>query len=101
MSNHEHPHIGHWYENGFRTATFKVVALDLDGNIMTQHFDGEIEELEPDTWEELELFEVAPPEDWSGPFEISKEDLDQYDEPLKKDQSAFFGEEVELDEDKF
>jgi hypothetical protein len=99
MSNHEHPRIGHWYENGIRTSMFKVVALDLDGNILTQHFDGEIEELEPDVWDELELIEVAPPEDWSGPFEMSKEDLDQFDEPLKKDPSALFDEEVELDED--
>lgn len=100
MRNHEYPNIGHWYQDGLRTAMFEVVAVDKDGGVEIQHFDGEIEELDLDSWYELELVEIPPPEDWSGPYEMSKEDLDLFDEPMKYDFSNPIN-NVEFDEDKF
>ena len=48
MRNHEYPDIGHWYQDGLRTAMFEVVAVDKDGGVEVQHFDGEIEEVDRD-----------------------------------------------------
>ncbi len=101
MRNHEYPDIGHWYQDGLRTAMFEVVAVDKDGGVEVQHFDGEIEELDLDSWYELELTEIPPPEDWSGPFEIVKEDLDLFDEPMKYDFSNPLNEIEFFDEDKY
>lgn len=100
MRNHEYPDIGHWYQDGLRTSMFEVVAVDKDGGVEIQHFDGEIEELDLDSWYELELVEIPPPEDWSGPYEMSKEDLDLFDEPMKYDFSNPLN-DIEFDEDKF
>ena len=100
MRNHEYPDIGHWYQDGLRTAMFEVVAVDKDGGVEVQHFDGEIEELDLDSWYELELVEIPPPEDWSGPYEMSKEDLDLFDEPMRYDFSNPLN-DIEFDEDKF
>lgn len=100
MRNHEYPDIGHWYQDGLRTSMFEVVAVDKDGGVEIQHFDGEIEELDLDSWYELELVEIPPPEDWSGPYEMSREDLDLLDEPMKYDFSNPLN-DIEFDEDKF
>lgn len=99
MRNHEQPHIGHWYEDGFHSTMFKVVALDKkDNSIQMQHFDGEIEEMDKDIWDDLELFEIAPPEDWSGPFEIAEEDLDLFDDFFQQD-GLVFSEQTEFNYD--
>lgn len=74
MGMHYQPVVGDWYE----TATgevFEVVALDSEeGTLEIQYFDGAIEEIELETWLELELIPVEPPEDYSGSLDISRED---------------------------
>jgi hypothetical protein len=60
------PIIGSWYryENG---ELFEVVAIDeQDGTLEIQYFDGTVEELDFDAWQELEIEAAEPPEDWSG-----------------------------------
>lgn len=68
------PKVGGW----FKTATgqtFEVVALDEeDGTVEIQYYDGAVEELDMDTWEELAMEPVEPPEDWSGSMDIDRED---------------------------
>ncbi|NIP72654.1 MAG: hypothetical protein GWO16_06300 [Gammaproteobacteria bacterium] len=68
------PTVGDWYrhETG---GTFEVVALDEDeGCVEIQYFDGSVEELDLDAWEELDIQPVEPPEDWSGSLDIEPED---------------------------
>lgn len=74
MSECVTPRIADWYKatNG---ETFEIVALDEeDRSIEIQYFDGMVEELDLDTWEELEAQAIEPPEDWSGSLDIEKED---------------------------
>ena len=74
MGIHYQPVVGDWFE----TATgevFEVVALDQDeGTLEIQYFDGAVEELELETWLELELVPIEPPEDYSGSLDMSRED---------------------------
>lgn len=74
MATEHEPRIGDWY----RTVTgdiFEIVALDLDDETLEiQYFDGTIEELEMDTWYELNIVPTAPPEDWSGSLDIERDD---------------------------
>ncbi len=64
------PIVGNWYKNTVTGQTFEVVATDDDTQLIEiQHFEGEVEELEDETWQELELIDLPPQEDWSGPFD--------------------------------
>ena len=85
------PVIGNWYkhENG---EIFEVVALDADdATVEIQYFDGTIEEIDFDTWEQMELQAAEPPEDWSGSVDVDDDELEEladkpaedFDDPLE------------------
>lgn len=68
------PAIGDWYQAP-EGVLFEVVAVDdEDGTIDIQHFDGTVEELDFDAWEDSEYFPADPPEDYSGSLDIERED---------------------------
>lgn len=47
-----------------------MVAVDEHAQtVEIQYFEGEIEELDLDTWYNLVLDPIDPPEDWSGPYD--------------------------------
>ncbi|MBI5463109.1 MAG: hypothetical protein HY941_13065 [Gammaproteobacteria bacterium] len=74
MATEYEPRIGDWY----RTVTgdnFEIVALDADDETLEiQYFDGTVEELDMDTWYELNIEPIEPPEDWSGSMDIARDD---------------------------
>ncbi len=77
---HTFPEIGAWYLNTDSGEMFEVVALDeSEGEIQLQYFDGEINQLDPESWASLPLAMIPPPEDWSGPFEIEASEVDESD----------------------
>jgi hypothetical protein len=39
-----------------------------------QHFDGDLEEIDRDTWYQLDLEPIEEPENWSGPIDIGEID---------------------------
>jgi hypothetical protein len=68
------PAVGDWYKNE-AGAEFEIVAIDEDeGAIEIQFFDGTIEEIDVDSWDEQEFTGIEPPEDWSGSLDIERED---------------------------
>jgi hypothetical protein len=55
---------------------FEVVAVDeRDGTVEMQHFDGTLEESEPEGWVAMRPEVSAAPEDWSGSVDVTEEDL--------------------------
>lgn len=76
------PIVGNWYKNLEDETRFEVVALDEKAQaIEIQYFDGEVEELDLDTWYDLVLEAIEAPEDWSGAYdELDPEDLGYTDE---------------------
>ncbi len=66
--------VGDW----FRTVEgekLEVVAYDRDeGVIEVQFYDGTVEEYDQEDWLELEVKPTAPPEDWAGSYDVSKDD---------------------------
>ncbi|ROR34896.1 DUF6763 family protein [Inmirania thermothiophila] len=76
MSTPFEPRVGDWYRkpNG---ETFEVVAVDeADETVEIQYFDGDLEEFDFESWYELDLEPIDPPEDWSGPFDdLEPDDL--------------------------
>jgi hypothetical protein len=74
MVNEFKPCIGDWYQNIGRD-NFEIVALDEEEATMEiQYFDGAVEEIDFDSWYEMEIQPIEPPEDWSGSLDIERED---------------------------
>ena len=68
------PRTGDWYKNDVGES-FEIVAQDEDDQTLElQYYDGTIEELDREAWESLNPELIAPPEDWGGSMDLSKED---------------------------
>jgi hypothetical protein len=68
------PEIGAWYQTSDGDY-LEVVAYDAeDGTIEIQFYDGAVAEYDEDHWEELQLTNAEPPEDWSGSLDVTKDD---------------------------
>lgn len=74
------PEIGEWYKSE-EGMSFEVIALDEDeGIVEIQYFDGALEEIETESWYEMNIEARDPPEDWSGPFDdLERGELDDAD----------------------
>ncbi|MGD8407223.1 MAG: hypothetical protein PVG13_01475 [Thiohalophilus sp.] len=67
------PVIGQWYRD-VDNRIFEVVASD-DESIEIQFYDGDIEELEIEVWDELSVIAIEEPNDGSGPFDEVDDDI--------------------------
>jgi hypothetical protein len=71
------PIVDTWYENQEESQQFKVVALDeVAGTVEIQHFDGDLEEIDLETWY---LQNIEPMED-QGALDDYVEDSPGYSE---------------------
>ena len=77
------PEVGGWYQNTDEDQTFQVVSVDAaTGTVQIQTFDGEVDSIEQEDWEELPLVSAAAPEDWTGAMEdIEPDDVTEDDSP--------------------
>jgi hypothetical protein len=74
MANSFQPRVGDWYQN-ISGDNFEIVAHDADeATVEIQYFDGAIEEIDSDSWHEMEIQPIEPPEDWSGSLDIERDD---------------------------
>jgi hypothetical protein len=65
------PQIGHWYQDSRSGAVFEIVALDVEeSTVQVQYIDGEIADLDTESWGELILGPAAAPEDWRSACEL-------------------------------
>lgn len=78
MSTRLLPEIGNWYSHRDKGQMFQVVAVDLEEDyIEIQHFDGDVDELDLDSWHAMPLERAEAPEDWTGPVDdVETEELD-------------------------
>ncbi len=71
-----YPVIGAWYRRP-GSGLFEVVAIDEDDRtIEVQFFDGTVAEIDLEAWMEMYLEEAEPPEDWTGPMDLDREDAE-------------------------
>jgi len=74
------PVVGQWYENIDENDSFRVLSVDEDAELIEiEYLDGDIEEIDVDTWAEFDLEKIEQPEGWSG-AEIGGDDDDDEDE---------------------
>ncbi len=70
MGIEQEPAIDQWYQHLDKGQPFVVVAIDDEnGTVILQYFDGSLEEIDRDDWEQLKIEPSAAPENWSGPYD--------------------------------
>ena len=66
--------VGDWYESG--GEPFEVLGVDSKAEIvLVQYYGGALDELDFETWEQMDARPCAPPEDLSGALDAEREDF--------------------------
>jgi hypothetical protein len=80
------PVISKWYQDVSEDEIFEVVAIDEDSDtIAIQYVDGDISEVDFETWREMVLLPAEPPDDLREIEYLDDEDLDNAREPTWED----------------
>jgi hypothetical protein len=71
------PEIGQWYTHADKGELFQVVGRDDEAHtIEIQFVDGDVDEMDNETWATLPLEAAEPPEDWTAPMDdVETDDL--------------------------
>ncbi len=97
MGREYEPVKGKWYRDLEEDESFQVLSVDEDQELVElQHVDGDVEEIDLDTWAELDLEPTDEPEGWSGSEDDDDED-DDWDE--EDDEDDDWDEDEDDDED--
>ena len=100
MGRDYEPVKGQWYQNVEEDETFRVLSVDEDAELVEiEYLDGDIEELDLDTWHELDLERIAEPEGWSAAAAEGEEEDDDEDEEDEDDDDWDDDEDDDEDED--
>ena len=85
MARDYDPVQGKWYEDLEENEVFKVLSVDPDQELVeVQYENGDIEEIDLDTWHELDLEQAEEPEGWASD-EVDEDD-DDWDEDEDDDE---------------
>ncbi len=76
------PVKGQWFEDLEENEIFLVLSVDPDAELVEiQYENGDIEEIDLDTWHELDLERTTEPEGWaSDDAEDDEDDDEEFDE---------------------
>ena len=69
------PIIGQWYQDVALNRLFEVVAVDdYAATIELQYEQGDLDEVDMESWAQMVVVTAQQPEDWRSSFELSEED---------------------------
>jgi hypothetical protein len=98
VSREYEPAVGQWYENIDENESFRVLSVDEDTELVElEYLDGDIEEIDLETWHELDLNKIDEPEGWTGSAE--DDDEDEEEEKGKDDLEETWDDDEDEDED--
>jgi hypothetical protein len=81
------PVQGQWYEDLEENEIFRVLSVDPDEEIIElQYENGDIEEIDLDTWHELDLERAEEPEGWASDEEEDEEEEEEDEEDWDEDE---------------
>jgi hypothetical protein len=101
MSRDHNPVPGKWYESLDDEEVFRVLSVDEDAELIElQYEDGDVEEIDYETWQELDLELTEEPEGWAG-SEDDEEDDEFDDDEDEDDWDEDEDEEEDEDEDDY
>ncbi len=101
MSRDYEPVPGQWYENVEEEESFRVLSMDEDSELLEiEYLDGDIEEIDLETWHEMDLERIEEPEGWSeSDDEDDSEDDEDWDEDEDDDDDDEDDDDPDEDED--
>ena len=101
MSRDYEPVPGQWYENVEEEESFRVLSMDEDSELLEiEYLDGDIEEIDLETWHEMDLERIEEPEGWSeSDDEDDSEDDEDWDEDEDEDDDDEDDDDPDEDED--
>jgi len=95
VSRDYEPVPGQWYENLEEEESFRVLSVDEDSELVEiEYLDGDIEEIDLETWHEMDLERTEEPEGWTG--SADEEEDEEEDEDWDEDEDE---DEDDWDED--
>jgi hypothetical protein len=96
VSRDYEPVPGQWYENLEEEEPFRVLSMDEDSELVEiEYLDGDIEEIDLETWHEMDLELTQEPEGWSESQDDEDEEEDEDEDWDEEDED----EDDDLDED--
>jgi hypothetical protein len=100
VSRDYEPVPGQWYENLEDEESFRVLTVDEDSELVEiEYLDGEIEEIDLETWHEMDLEQTEEPEGWAESDEDEDEEEEEEEEEEDEDDDDWDEDEDDEDED--
>jgi CRISPR/Cas system-associated protein Cas7 (RAMP superfamily) len=100
VSRDYEPVRGQWYENLEDEESFRVLTVDEDSELVEiEYLDGEIEELDLETWHEMDLEQIDEPEGWAESEEDEDEEEDEEEEEEDEDEDDDWDEDEDEEDD--
>jgi len=101
VSRDYEPVPGQWYENLEEEESFRVLSVDEDSELVEiEYLDGDIEEIDLETWHEMDLDKTEEPEGWTGSADDEEEEEeDEKDEDWDEDEDDDEDEDWDEDEE--
>ena len=97
VSRDYEPVPGQWYENLEEEESFRVLSVDEDSELLEiEYLDGDIEEIDLETWHEMDLERIEEPEGWS---ESENDDEGEEDEDWEEEDDEDEDDDWDEDED--
>ena len=94
------PVPGQWYENLEEEETFQVLTVDEDSELIEiQYLDGDVEEIDLETWTEMDLEKRDEPEGWSGSEGEEDDDADTDEDEDEDDDDDDWDDDDDDDDD--
>jgi hypothetical protein len=100
VSRDNEPVVGQWYENLEDEDSFRVLSVDEDAELIEiEYLDGDIDEIDLETWQELDLELTDEPEGWSDEDEDEEEEEDDEEDDDEDDEDDDWDEDEDDDWD--
>jgi hypothetical protein len=101
VSRDYEPVPGQWYENLEEEESFRVLSVDEDSELLEiEYLDGDIEEIDLESWHEMDLERIEEPEGWSESDDEDTDDDDDWDEEDEEDEDDWEEDEDDADEER-
>jgi hypothetical protein len=86
VSRDYEPVAGQWYENLEEEESFRVLSVDEDSELVEiEYLDGDVEEIDLETWHEMDLEPTSEPEGWASSAKDEDEEEEDEDEEEEDD----------------
>jgi hypothetical protein len=87
VSRDYEPVAGQWYENLEEEETFRVLSVDPDSELVEiEYLDGDIEEIDLETWHEMDLEPRDEPEGWAADDDADEDEAEEEDTEEDEDE---------------